>query len=400
VPFPVWYRVDADGQPDYAARIVPDETALPVDPSTDAPPGFAPHQRGVPGGFTGDPDVMDTWATSSLTPFLVCGWETDPDLWSRTFPMDLRPQAHDIIRTWLFSTVLRSHLEVDALPWTTAAISGWVLDPDRKKMSKSKGNVVTPMGLLEQHGSDAVRYWAAKGGTGVDTAFDAGQMQVGRRLAIKLLNASKFVLGKTLPQGPVTHAIDRGMLTRLSRLVTDATASLEAYDYTPALRDVEAFFWWFCDDYIEHVKRRRAGDDDDAASAAAASVGALGAIVRLFAPFLPFVAEEVWSWWQPGSVHRATWPTTAEVLELLGGAPDDDAEAALARASEVTAFIRRERSQRKLPFSVALRRLDLPEDLRAVWPQVSGDVLAGNNGSQADVAFGAALAADFAPPGA
>jgi valyl-tRNA synthetase len=398
VPFPVWYRVGADGQPDYDARIVPPESRLPVDPSTDVPDGFRADQRGAAGGFVGDPDVMDTWATSSLTPFLVCGWETDPDLWSRTFPMDLRPQAHDIIRTWLFSTVLRSHLEAGALPWKNAAISGFVLDPDRKKMSKSKGNVVTPLGLLEQHGSDAVRYWAAKGGTGVDTAFDPGQMQVGRRLAIKLLNASKFVLSKTTPQGPVTHPLDRGMLTRLARLVTDATASLDAYDYTAALRDTETFFWWFCDDHIEHVKRRRAGDDASAASAAAAALCGLGVVVRLFAPVLPFVCEEVWSWWQPGSVHRAPWPAEAEIVEVLGGALDPDAETALARASEITAFIRRERSLRKLPFAVPLRRLDLPDEARAAWPGVAGDVLAGNNAAQAEIVFGRELGAEFAAP--
>ena len=378
VPFPIWYPIRGDGTVDYAGRLLPPESALPIDPSSDVPGGYTADQRGAPGGFAGDPDVMDTWATSSLTPFIVCGWEHDGDLWRRTFPMDLRPQAHDIIRTWLFSTVLRAHLEEDALPWKHAAISGWVLAPDRKKMSKSAGNVVTPKPLLEQHGSDAVRYWAAKGGPGVDTACDEEQMKVGRRLGIKLLNASRFVLMKPEPIGPVTEAIDLSMLHELAAVVASATASLEEYDYSAALRETERFFWSFCDDYIELVKRRRAGDDAAAGSANHAAQVAISAMLRLFAPFLPFVTEEVWSWWRDGSVHRAPWPAREELLIDRAGAPSSDSAVWLA-AREVTAQIRQARSSQKRGFRNPARIASLPEMLRSTWPQIEPDVLAGNN---------------------
>jgi valyl-tRNA synthetase len=387
VPFPVWYRIGADGAVDYEARLVPPEGRLPVDPSTDVPDGYRADQRGAPGGFAADPDVMDTWATSSLTPFVVCGWERDPARWRQTFPMDLRPQAHDIIRTWLFSSVLRSHLEAKTLPWKRAAISGWVLDPDRKKMSKSRGNVVTPLVLLEEHGSDAVRYWAAKGGPGVDTAFDPGQMKVGRRLAIKLLNASKFVLAKTEPIGPVGEVIDRGMLQHLAALVRTVTRHFEAYDYAAALRETEEFFWRFCDDYIELVKRRRARDDRGAASATASCLAALAVLQRLLAPFLPFVTEEVWSWWRDGSIHRASWPTADEVERVLEGTGATDA-AAFDQAREVTALIRHQRSSKSLGFGVPVRaRLVLTHNYRQGWPAIESDLLAGNNIIAADVTF-------------
>jgi valyl-tRNA synthetase len=357
VPFPLWYPIDANGNVDYSRPIVPDEARLPIDPSTDTPDGYAADQRGKPNGFAGDPDIMDTWTTSSMTPQIASGWCHDEQLFAGVFPMDLRPQAHDIIRTWLFSTVLRAHLEHDSLPWTHAALSGFVTDPDRKKMSKSKGNVVTPFALLEEHGSDGVRYWAAKGGPGVDTIFDSAQMKVGRRLAIKVLNASKFILSKAEPLSPVTAAVDRAMVSNLAVLVAEATRALGEYDYGRALDLVEREFWGFCDDYLEFVKGRRYGDQGagGAGSANAALVGALSVYLRLFAPYLPFATEEVWSWWKDGSVHRAPWPTEAELAPLMRDVTDDDREK-WRYAREVLGEVRRRRSEAKQPLKVPIVR--------------------------------------------
>ncbi len=276
------------------------------------PPGFANEQRGQPGGFVGDADVMDTWATSSLTPQIAGRWADDPDLWSRVFPMDIRPQGPEIIRTWLFSTVVRSHYEHDSLPWHSTTINGWILDPDRKKMSKSKGNVVTPMGLFEQYGTDAVRYWAVSARPGTDTAFSEEQMKVGRKLANKILNVSKFVLGfgDVAGDATATDAVDLAMLARLDAVLVDATTAFDGFDYARALERTEEFFWWFCDDYVELVKSRAYGSrgDDAATSARVALRTALEALQALFAPLLPFSTEEAWSWWHDSSVHVAPWP--------------------------------------------------------------------------------------------
>ena len=357
VPFPVWYPVRADGSTDYANAILADEKTLPIDPSTHVPPGYTADQRGKPGGFIGDPDVMDTWATSSVSPQLVTAWNRDEDLFARTFPMDLRPQAHDIIRTWLFSSVVRAHSENNSVPWTNASISGWVLDPDRKKMSKSKGNVVTPMALLEEHGSDGVRYWAARGGPGVDTAFDPGQMKIGRKLAMKVLNVSKFILQGEQTDGAVTESLDRGMLQNLAALVDEATAELEQYEYAKALAKIESFFWDFCDNYVEAAKSRRYGDfgAEAAASASTAMRLALSVMLRLLAPYLAFVCDEVWSWTNSGSVHRAAWPTREEIIRVSGS--DESARKAVLHITEALNAIRKGKVDQKVSIGTPVQQV-------------------------------------------
>ena len=314
VPFPVWYRLDDEGEVVADGPLLASEERLPVDPSTDVPDGCTEEQRGRPGGFVGDPDVMDTWATSSLTPQIAGKWEEDPEFFAKVFPMDLRPQAHEIIRTWLFSTIVRSELEHSTLPWRHAAISGWILDPDRKKIGKSLGNAITPLEYLEKYSTDAVRYWAGSARLGADTVFSEEQMKVGRRLAIKILNASRFVLSRmdgaeSPAQVPATGlmAVDAAMLARLALVVDEATAEFESYDHARALEVTESFFWSYCDDYLELVKARSYGDPSQAgpASARHALALSLSVMLRLFAPFLPYCTEEAWSWWQSGSIHNS-----------------------------------------------------------------------------------------------
>jgi valyl-tRNA synthetase len=352
VPIPVWYPVDADGEPDHDHPILPDESELPVDPAANPPAGYTEDQRGVPGGFVGDPDVLDTWATSSLSPQIAGNWRGDGDgepdpLFAKIFPMDLRPQAHDIIRTWLFATVVRAYYEHGTVPWTNAAISGWILDPERKKMSKSKGNVVTPEDVVKEHSADAVRYWAGSGRLGTDAAYDIGQMKVGRRLAIKILNASRFALSFGEVEGDlaaqVTDPLDLSVLAMLRDVVEKATAGFEAWDYTRSLEVTETFFWTFCDDYLELVKDRAYGSRGDAGAASARATLriVLDVVLRLFAPVLPYVTEEVWSWTHDGSVHRTSWPAVEEVPS--GGDP-----AVLAAVAAALAVVRRAKSEAKV----------------------------------------------------
>jgi valyl-tRNA synthetase len=390
VPFPLWFPVGPDGAVDHDHPLVPDEARLPIDPSTDVPAGYAADQRGRPGGFVGAPDVMDTWATSALTPEIAGGWEDDPDLFARVFPMDLRPQGHDIIRTWLFYSVARAHVEHDTLPWAHAVISGWVVDPNRRKMAKSRGNVLTPDDALERFGADALRWWAAGKRAGADTAFDEGQLRVGRRLATKLLHASRFVLGFRLTGAPpwgspdpsggspdgmgaeaaeVGEPLDRAMLAALAAVVDEATLAFEAYEPARALEVTEAFFWTFCDDYLELVKGRAYGEAgrDGQVSAVAALRLALRTLLPLFAPALPFVTEEVWSWWRPGSVHRAPWPEGGPLRAATG--VERPGPLALEAAAGVLAEVRRAKTLAKLSLRTEAARVavsDRPERLAAL----------------------------------
>ena len=333
VPVPVWYPLDAVGEPLYDEPLLPEESRLPIDPSTDVPVGYTVEQRDQPGGFTGDPDIFDTWATSSMTPQIAGCWEEESDLFERVFPMDMRPQAHDIIRTWLFATMVRSHHEFGVAPWSNAALSGWILDPDRKKMSKSKGNVVTPLDLFETYGTDAVRYWAGSGRPGVDTAFSEDQMKVGRKLATKLLNVTKFVLGfgdvagdgdldldlASDLAGTVTNPLDRSMLAKLDADDRRGDRRLRGVRLRPGARAHRGLLLVV----LRRLRRTRQGPRLQLAGRRAGRVGPRRAAhgaerdPTTAGTDPPFATEESWSWWNEGSIHRASWP----VPTALGGEP-------------------------------------------------------------------------------
>jgi len=336
VPIPVWFPLQADGTEDWDHPILPSPEQLPVDPMSDVPPGFTEAQRGQPGGFVGEPDIFDTWFTSSLTPQIGSHWGLDEERHPRLFPADIRPQSHEIIRTWAFYTIVKAHLHEGSVPWRNVVISGWILDPDRKKMSKSQGNVITPMHLFDEHGVDGVRYWAASARLGTDTAFDPQVFKIGRRLTTKLYNAAKFVLGHAGEVGPITHELDRAFVAKLHELVRKATAAHDDFNFAQALQDTESFFWThFTDTFLELAKPRAwQSTDADAvqhtqeerSSAIAALRLGLSVLLRLFAPVLPYITEEIWSWIfaaETGkeSIHKAPWPSDAD---FAGVAPPAD----------------------------------------------------------------------------
>ena len=326
VPIPAWYPIDDQGNIRYEKPILPEADQLPIDAMADTPPGYQESQRDQAGGFAGESDIFDTWFTSSLTPQIGSNWMLDDDRHERLFPADVRPQSHEIIRTWAFYTIAKAMLHEDKVPWYHAMISGWILDPDRKKMSKSKGNVVVPTDLLDEWGVDAVRYWAASARLGADTAFDPKVFKIGKRLVTKLFNAGKFVLSQGGELHPITAELDRAFVHKLRSLVAQATADLDDFKYAQALQDIESFFWsQFTDSYLELAKPRawdrEANDPAPRGSALSALRLGLDVLLRLFAPFLPYITEEVYGWCfaeESGkpSIHVAQWPSDGEFAAI------------------------------------------------------------------------------------
>ncbi len=379
VSFPVWYKLDGEANPLFEEPILATADMLPVDPMDTPPPGFNESQRNQANGFTAESDVFDTWFTSSLTPQISSGWLLDDARHEALFPNDLRPQSHEIIRTWAFYTIVKAWLHSGTIPWHHVGISGWVLDPDRKKMSKSKGNVITPMHLLDEYGADAVRYWSANARLGTDTAFDTNILKVGKRLVTKLFNAGKFVLMQTAETQPVSHPLDLAFLAQLRALVEKTTQQVAAYEHAYALGEVERFFWrCFTDNYLELVKVRSRSETDVAgrASAVATLRIALNVLLRLFAPYVPYITEEVWSWAfaaETGhpSIHRAPWPKADELPASAG--PGDVFETAIAALSAVNK--RKSESGVSVGRSISELQLAVNEETAKLLEPVLGDVL-------------------------
>ncbi|QIT35963.1 valine--tRNA ligase [Wolbachia endosymbiont of Brugia pahangi] len=321
VPFPVWYsrRKGEEGK-----VILAEVEDLPVDPLKDLPKGYSKEEV-VP-----DQDVMDTWATSAITPQLsalaVNSEFSLPDhRYNTIFPADLRSQSHEIIRTWAFYTILKAYYHANSLPWKNIMVSGWCLADDKKKMSKSKGNIITPKSILDTYGADVVRYWTANSRLGVDTVYSENILKIGKRLVTKLWNASKFVSifmerYQAVSINSVSETMDQWILSKLYKVIEKATNNLLQFEYCEALGAVEGFFWKdFCDNYLELAKKRAYGDKVSSKanlSAKQSLTYVLNTILRLFAPFLPYITEQIYhQLYSDNSVHnRGNWPNKEELI--------------------------------------------------------------------------------------
>ena len=357
VPFPVWY-CDACGE-----VMVADESRLPVDPTVEEPEG--PCNCGGT-CFTPERDVMDTWATSSLSPQIVGQWLADEGLYQQVFPMSLRPQAHDIIRTWAFYTIAKSYFHFGLPPWKEVAISGWGLAPEGMgKISKSRGGgPVSPMEMIERYSADAVRYWAASTSLGKDSVISEEKVQAGAKLVTKLWNVARFsqrfVEGYRPPtRCPRLALSDRWILSLAQRLIRQVTEFLTNYDFAAAKSEAESFFWKvLADNYLEMCKLRLYEDDESSEGARYTLHSVLLTLLKLFAPFLPYVTEQIYrelfaAGEGTGSIHEAGWPLPDEVLF------DAAAETAGDVLVDVATAVRRYKTENHLFLGAELERLQV-----------------------------------------
>jgi len=347
VPIPVWYPIDDNGIILFDQPILPTIEQLPIDPTIDIPTGYQSSQRDKNGGFTSETDVFDTWFTSSLTPQLNSKWIFDENRHKKLFPATIRPQSHEIIRTWAFYTIVKAHLHENTIPWERVLISGWILDPDRKKMSKSKGNVETPENWMNQYTADGVRYWAAKAKLGVDTAFDINIMKNGARLVTKLFNAAKFVLAHEGQYGEIINELDKAFIQELRELVLKTTKYWDNFDHASALQETETFFWNnFTDSYIELVKKRASIENSDIQqrnSTITTLRTGLEVMLKLLAPFLPYITEEIWSWsfveeYNIESIHSTEFPSVNDFDEIKNPIHNDTYKTMLLFLDEIKKY--------------------------------------------------------------
>lgn len=311
-PIPVWYCKNC------GETIVAKEEWLPVDPTKDMPKEPCPKCGGTE--FEGEDDVLDTWMDSSITPLAITGWPDD----QKEYPTHLRPQGHDIIRTWAFYTILRSLALTGQIPWYEIVINGMVLGEDGRKMSKSLGNVISPEEVIEKYGADAMRQWAAIGGVmGTDVIFSWKEIVAASRFQQKFWSVLRFAMTHLENYTPdETHRqhlrdTDRWILSRLNRLITEVDRSMEEYDFSQALKAIRGFTWYeFADNYIELVKNRLySGSDDEKLPAKYTLHRVISALIRMLAPITPFLAEETWQIFSGnGSVHLQSYPEVDETL--------------------------------------------------------------------------------------
>jgi valyl-tRNA synthetase len=378
VPFPVWY-CKACGQ-----IILAEESQLPVDPLVSQPLFPCPACSGSE--FSPETDVMDTWATSSMTPQIAGRWLADPELYRRVFPMNLRPQAHDIIRTWAFYTIVKSLHHFGQLPWNTVAISGHGLSPTGTKISKSRGNSQSePLAIMARYSADAIRYWAAGAGFGRDSLISEEQFKTGQKLVTKLWNVFRFSLTfladyQLQPEPPAgLTPTDNWLLARLQQAIGQATSHFENYEFGRARSTVEDFFWnVLADNYIEMAKYRLYNAEDKAGREAArySLYQALLAVIKLLAPILPHVTEEIYQLYfarfEPArSIHLSAWPTGQPHWSQAEASAFGDILVAIATT------VRRFKSSSQLSLGADLARLILvaeTEPLRQLLRQAQTDI--------------------------